>query len=50
MHSLYFLKAKRGLLKTYFLPLISAFTLVNLKLRNISNNKNNTQLLDYQSF
>ena len=39
MHSLYFLKAKRGLLKTYFLPLISAFTLVNLKLRNISNNK-----------
>ena len=39
MHSLYFLKAKRGLLKTYFLPLISAFTLVNLKLRNISNDK-----------
>ena len=34
-----FLKAKRGLLKTYFLPLISVFTLVNSKLRNIPNDK-----------
>ena len=32
-------KAKRGLMKTYFLPLISVFTLVNSKLRNISNDK-----------
>ncbi len=39
MHSSYFLKAKRGMLKTYLLPLISVFTLVNSKLRNISNDK-----------
>ena len=39
MHSSYFFKAKRGLLKTYLLPLISVFTLVNLELRNISNDK-----------
>ncbi len=39
MHSSYFFKAKRGLLKTYLLPLISVFTLVNPELRNISNDK-----------
>lgn len=39
MHSSYFFKAKRGLLKTYLLPLISIFTLVNPELRNISNDK-----------
>ncbi len=31
--------AKCRLLKSYFLPLISVFTLVNIELRNISNNK-----------
>ena len=33
------LKAKRGLLKTYFLPFISVFTLVNSELRNFSSDK-----------
>ena len=33
------LKAKRGLQKTYFLPLISVFTLVNSELRNFSSDK-----------
>ena len=38
MHSSFF-KAKCRLLKTYILPLISVFTLVNSELRNISNDK-----------
>ena len=39
MHSS-ILKAKYGLQnQTYFLPLISAFTLVNSELRNISNDQ-----------
>ena len=33
------LKTKRGLQKTYFLPLISVFTLVNSELRNFSSDK-----------
>ena len=39
------LKAKRGLLKTYFLPLISVFTLVNSELRNFSSDKVTPKLL-----
>ena len=39
------LKAKRGLLKTYFLPLISVFTLVNSELRNFSSDKVTLKLL-----
>ena len=39
------LKVKRGLLKTYFLPLISAFTLVNSELRNFSSDKVTPKLL-----
>ena len=33
------LKVKRGLQKTYILPLISAFTLVNSELRNFSSDR-----------
>ena len=39
------LKVKRGLQKTYFLPLISVFTLVNSELRNFSSNKVTPKLL-----
>ncbi len=39
------LKTKRGLLKTYFLPLISVFTLVNSELRNFSSDKVTPNLL-----
>ena len=39
------LKVKRGLQKTYFLPLISIFTLVNSELRNFSSNKVTPKLL-----
>ena len=39
------LKAKRGLLKTYFLPLIFVFTLVNSELRNFSSDKVTPKLL-----
>ena len=39
------LKVKRGLLKTYFLPLISAFTLVNSELRNFPSDKVTPKLL-----
>ena len=38
-------KTKRGLLKTYFLPLISVFTLVNSELRNFSSDKVTPNLL-----
>ena len=33
------LKTKRGLLKTYFLPLMLAFTPINSELRNFSNDR-----------
>ena len=39
------LKVKRGLQKTYFLPLISVFTLVNSELRNLSSDKVTPKLL-----
>ena len=39
------LKAKRGSLKTYSLPLISVFTLVNSELRNFSSDKVTLKLL-----
>ena len=39
------LKVKRGLQKTYFLPLISVFTLVNSELRNFSSDKVTPKLL-----
>ena len=40
------LKAKYGLqTQTYFLPLTSAFTLVNLELRNISNDQMTANVL-----
>ena len=39
------LKVKRGLQKTYFLPLISVFTLVNSELRNFSSDKVTLNLL-----
>ena len=39
------LKVKRGLQKTYFLPLISIFTLVNSELRNFSSDKMTPKLL-----
>ena len=45
MHSS-ILKAKCGLQnQTYFLPLISAFTLVNSELRNISNDQMTANVL-----
>ena len=39
------LKAKYGLLKTYFFPFISVFTLVNSELRNFSSDKVTPKLL-----
>ena len=39
------LKLKRGLQKTYFLPLISVFTLVNSELRNFSSDRVTPKLL-----
>ena len=39
------LKAKYGLLKTYFFPLISVFTLVISELRNFSSDKVTPKLL-----
>ena len=39
------LKTKYGLLKTYFLPLISVFTLVNSELRFFSSDKVTPKLL-----
>ena len=40
-----FLKQNVGLLKTFFLPLISVFTLVNSDLRNISNDQMTAKVL-----
>ena len=39
------LTGKYGLLKTYFLPLISAFTPINTELRKISNDRMTTKML-----